>query len=111
MVDSVEENIAVSRRVLLVYDAATFCSKKRPSSTYSNNNNIVMENQCGDPAGMGGLCFDGTQEIPQDPRQRLEVVFATHRALLEGTLKVAEVRQSAVFCIKTRAVNLMHSFD
>lgn len=91
MVDSVEENIAVSRRVLLVYDGATFCDKKRPSSTYSNNNNIVMENQCGEPGGTDGLCFDGIQEIPQDPRQRLEVVFATHRALLEGTLKVAQV--------------------
>lgn len=91
MVDSVEENIAMSRRVLLVYDATTFCSKKRPSSTYSNNNNIVVENQCGDTGGTDGLCFDGTQEIPQDPRQRLEVVFAAHRALLEGTLKVAQV--------------------
>lgn len=91
IVDSVEENIEVSRRFLLVYDATTFCGKKRPSSTYSNNNNIVMESQCGDPGGTDGVYFNKTEGISQDPRQRLEVVFATHRALLEGTLKVVLV--------------------
>lgn len=90
IVDSVEENIAMSRRFLLVYDATTFCGKKRPSSTCSNNNNIVMENQCRDPNGTDGF-LDGTQEVPEDPRQRLEVVFAMHSALMEGTLKVAQV--------------------
>lgn len=116
IVDSVEENIEVSRRFLLVYDATTFCGKKRPSSTYSNNNNIVMESQCGDPGGTDGMYFNKTEGISQDPRQRLEVVFATHRALLEGTLKVAPVWESfdfiwPVFFIKKKNMSMIPSMD
>lgn len=100
-VDSVEENLEASRCFLLLYGATTFCGKTRPSSTYSNNNNnIVMESPLGEPGGGGGGgpdggCFDGTEEFCPDPRQRLEVVFATHRALLEGTLKVPSLSQPA----------------
>uniref|UniRef100_A0A8P4KEV1 Interleukin-1 receptor type 1 n=1 Tax=Dicentrarchus labrax TaxID=13489 RepID=A0A8P4KEV1_DICLA len=73
IVDSVEENIQASRRLLLIYTASSFTSKRHTSSTSSNNNNIISKN------------------IYEDTRQQLECVAAMHRALLEGSLKVVLV--------------------
>uniref|UniRef100_A0A3B3XK17 Ig-like domain-containing protein n=1 Tax=Poecilia mexicana TaxID=48701 RepID=A0A3B3XK17_9TELE len=41
IVDSVDENLQASRRVLLLYTASTFIKKRHTSSTSSNNNNIT----------------------------------------------------------------------
>lgn len=62
-----------------------------------------MENQCEDQGG--------SQEVPEDPRQRLEVVFGTHRALLEGTLKVAPGLKEMVFYnLRPKNRNKLRSF-
>nr|XP_020469774.1 interleukin-1 receptor type 1-like isoform X2 [Monopterus albus]XP_020469775.1 interleukin-1 receptor type 1-like isoform X2 [Monopterus albus]XP_020469776.1 interleukin-1 receptor type 1-like isoform X2 [Monopterus albus] len=97
MVDSVEENIQASHRLLLLYTASTFTSKRHTSSTSSNNNNISKstdnsnnsENKTGDSTNTKS--FDGSDEIYPDTRQQLECVAAMHRALLEGSLKVVLV--------------------
>ncbi|XP_034741338.1 interleukin-1 receptor type 1-like isoform X2 [Etheostoma cragini] len=91
IVESVEENIQASRRLLLLYTASTFISKRHTSSTSSNNNNISMssdnnERKTGD--SNGSMSFDVSEEVYPDSRQQLECVAAMHRALLEGSLKV-----------------------
>ncbi|XP_068602303.1 interleukin-1 receptor type 1 isoform X2 [Brachionichthys hirsutus] len=77
-VDSVEENMQASRRLLLIYTASTFVGKRHPS----NNNDVASKNHNGD----GG--DPESQEAHPDTRQQLECVLAMHRALLEGSLKV-----------------------
>ncbi|KAM8854852.1 interleukin-1 receptor type 1-like [Spinachia spinachia] len=77
VVDSVEDNIQASRRLLLIYTAATFPSKRHASSTSSNNNN-----NDDDSSKSGG------EDVYSDTRQQLEYVTAMHRALLERSLKV-----------------------
>ncbi|XP_033965225.1 interleukin-1 receptor type 1-like isoform X2 [Pseudochaenichthys georgianus] len=67
IVDSVEENIQASRRLLLLYTASTFMRKSDRSSNTS---------------------FDGGEENYPDSRQQLERLAAMHRSLLEGSLKV-----------------------
>ncbi|XP_078118585.1 interleukin-1 receptor type 1-like isoform X1 [Sander vitreus] len=91
IVDSVEENIQASRRLLLLYTASTFISKRHTSSTSSNNNNISKssdnnERKIGDRSG--SMSFDGSEDVYPDSRQKLECMAAMHRALLEGSLKV-----------------------
>lgn len=95
IVDSVEENIQASRRLLLLYTASTFVSKRHTSSTSSNNNNIISKssNTSGNTEGKAGdsgsnMCFDDSEDLYQDTRQQLECVAAMHRALLEGSLNV-----------------------
>ncbi|XP_068184895.1 interleukin-1 receptor-like 2 isoform X2 [Antennarius striatus] len=82
VVDSVEENMQASRRLLLIYTASTFISKRHSSSTSSNNNNnITSKNN-------NGSSDPQSREAYPDTRQQLECVLAMHRALLEGSLKV-----------------------
>uniref|UniRef100_G3N8T9 Zmp:0000000936 n=1 Tax=Gasterosteus aculeatus aculeatus TaxID=481459 RepID=G3N8T9_GASAC len=71
VVDSVEENIQASRRLLLIYTAATFVGKRHAGS---GNNNEVRPG--------------GGEDGHPDGRQQLECVTAMHRALLERSLKV-----------------------
>ncbi|XP_034418165.1 interleukin-1 receptor type 1 [Cyclopterus lumpus] len=73
IVDSVEENIQASRRLLLLYTASTFTSRRH---TNNNNNNNISKSS------------DGDDDVYPDSRQQLECVTAMHRALLEGSLKV-----------------------
>ncbi|XP_056246050.1 interleukin-1 receptor type 1-like [Seriola aureovittata] len=98
IVDSVEENIQASRRLLLLYTASTFASKRHTSSTSSNNNNNLSKNinskdnsesKTGDNSS--SKSFDGSDEVYPDTRQQLECVAAMHRVLLEGSLKVVLV--------------------
>uniref|UniRef100_A0A665VPY2 Zmp:0000000936 n=1 Tax=Echeneis naucrates TaxID=173247 RepID=A0A665VPY2_ECHNA len=96
IVDSVEENIQASRRLLLVYTASTFTSKRQTTSTSSNNNNNLSKNSndnCQSNTGdsNSSTSFDGDEEVHPDTRQQLECVAAMHRVLLEGTLKVVLV--------------------
>ncbi|XP_075967812.1 interleukin-1 receptor type 1 [Anarhichas minor] len=86
IVDSVEENVQASRRLLLLYNASTFLSKRHTSSI-SNNNNIISKSSGGDD-GESSTSFDGSEEVYPDTRQQLECVTAMHRALVEGSLKV-----------------------
>ncbi|XP_037645697.1 interleukin-1 receptor type 1-like isoform X2 [Sebastes umbrosus] len=91
IVDSVEENIQASRRLLLLYTASTFISKRHTSSTSNNNNNISKSSDSGDnkeTKTSESSSLDGSEEVYSDTRQQLECVAAMHRALLEGSLKV-----------------------
>ncbi|XP_059199565.1 interleukin-1 receptor type 1-like [Centropristis striata] len=90
IVDSVEENIQASRRLLLLYTASTFTSKRHTSSTSSNNNNIPESSDKSESktSDRSSMTFDRSEEVDQDPRQHFEHVSAMHRALLEGSLKV-----------------------
>uniref|UniRef100_A0A3B4BHG4 Uncharacterized protein n=1 Tax=Periophthalmus magnuspinnatus TaxID=409849 RepID=A0A3B4BHG4_9GOBI len=76
-VDSVEKNLQVSRRIILLYTASTF-SKKYCSS---NNNNRLLSR----PMKLGSQCGE---DICGHVRTPLECVNAMHRALLERSLKV-----------------------
>ncbi|XP_027879175.1 interleukin-1 receptor-like 1 isoform X1 [Xiphophorus couchianus] len=94
VVDSVDENLQASRRVLLLYTASTFIKKRHTSSTSSNNNNITKvgeeadQIQSGTSEGNGGVGFGGDDKAFSDTRQHLECVASMNRALLEGSLKV-----------------------
>uniref|UniRef100_A0A4W6FAH8 Ig-like domain-containing protein n=1 Tax=Lates calcarifer TaxID=8187 RepID=A0A4W6FAH8_LATCA len=95
VVDSVEENIQASRRLLLVYTASTFTSKRHTSSTSSNNNNHLSKNSNNNENSesktddsSSSMSFNGSDEVYQDTRQQLECMAAMHRALVEGSLKV-----------------------
>ncbi|XP_053295652.1 interleukin-1 receptor type 1 isoform X2 [Pleuronectes platessa] len=97
IVDSVEENIQASRRLLLLYTASTFSSKKHTSSktsTSSINNNLSKNNNSEDNGeskmGEGGS-GERSEEVFPDTRQNLEVLLAMHKTLLEGSLKVVLV--------------------
>ncbi|XP_040912818.1 interleukin-1 receptor type 1-like isoform X2 [Toxotes jaculatrix] len=98
ILDSVEENIQASRRLLLLYTASTFTSKRHTSSTSSNNNNNLSktinsnnnsESKIDD--NDSSMSFDGSEEVYPDTRQQLECLAAMHRSLLEGSLKVVLV--------------------
>ncbi|KAG7240350.1 hypothetical protein INR49_026921 [Caranx melampygus] len=94
IVDSVEENIQASRRLLLLYTASTFTRKKHTSSTSSNNNNNLAETINSNDNGenkTSDTSFDSSSEVYSDTRQQLECVAAMHRVLLEGSLKVVLV--------------------
>ncbi|KAJ4933543.1 hypothetical protein JOQ06_030369 [Pogonophryne albipinna] len=98
IVDSVEENIQGSRRLLLLYTASTFMRKKLTSSISSNNNNITKSRDSRDSTEnseskkesdrSSNMSFDGGEENYPDSRQQLERLAAMHRSLLEGSLKV-----------------------
>lgn len=94
MVDSVEENIQASRRVLLLYTASSFTTKRHTSSTSSNNNNISKSDECGDESQRNAsdsfsiTSSDVGDKVCKDTRQQLECVAAMHRVLIEGSLKV-----------------------
>uniref|UniRef100_UPI0037E73522 interleukin-1 receptor type 1-like n=1 Tax=Semicossyphus pulcher TaxID=241346 RepID=UPI0037E73522 len=93
IVDSVEDNLQASHRVLLLYTASTFISKRHTSSTTSNNNNNLKSSDCSENSESkttdnNGMSYDGGEEVYTDTRQQLECVAAMHRALLEGSLKV-----------------------
>uniref|UniRef100_A0A1A8G072 Uncharacterized protein n=2 Tax=Nothobranchius korthausae TaxID=1143690 RepID=A0A1A8G072_9TELE len=90
-VDSVEENIQTSRRILLLYTASTFIGKKHTSSTSSNNNNVPISRANKSETGTSDssvTSFYDDEKVFSDTRQPLESVAAMHRALLEGSLKV-----------------------
>lgn len=97
MVDSVEENIQASRRVLLLYTASSFTTKRHTSSTSSNNNNISKSDECGDESQRNAsdsfsiTSSDVGDKVCKDTRQQLECVAAMHRVLIEGSLKVVLV--------------------
>ncbi|CAI5655285.1 unnamed protein product [Oreochromis niloticus] len=97
MVDSVEENIQASRRVLLLYTASSFTTKRHTSSTSSNNNNISKSGECGDESqrhasdSFSITSSDVSDKVCTDTRQQLERVAAMHRVLIEGSLKVVLV--------------------
>ncbi|XP_020504824.1 interleukin-1 receptor type 1 [Labrus bergylta] len=97
IVDSVEENLRVSRCVLLLYTASTFTSKRHTSSTSSNNNNIskicdTNENsKSKTPEDSDSMNYYDDKEVYSDTRQQFECVAAMYRALLEGSLKVVLV--------------------
>ncbi|KAJ4933546.1 hypothetical protein JOQ06_030372 [Pogonophryne albipinna] len=98
IVDSVEENIQGSRRLLLLYTASTFMRKRLTSSISSNNNNIAKSSDSRDSTEnseskkesdrSSNMSFDGGEENYPDSRQQLERLAAMHRSLLEGSLKV-----------------------
>ncbi|XP_054887868.1 interleukin-1 receptor type 1-like [Poeciliopsis prolifica] len=94
IVDSVDENLQASRRVLLLYTASTFIKERHTSGTGSNNNNItktgeeVDQIQSRTSEGDGSLGFGGDDKTFSDTRQHLECVASLNRALLEGSLKV-----------------------
>ncbi|KAL3055922.1 hypothetical protein OYC64_018593 [Pagothenia borchgrevinki] len=98
IVDSVEENIQASRRLLLLYTASTFMRKRLTSSISSNNNNITKSSDSRDSTEnseskkesdrSSNMSFDGGEENYPDSRQQLERLAAMHRSLLEGSLKV-----------------------
>ncbi|XP_034549104.1 interleukin-1 receptor type 1-like isoform X2 [Notolabrus celidotus] len=93
IVDSVEENLRASRRVLLLYTASTFISKRHTSSTSSNNNNISKssENNQGKTTDDSSMNYESDKDVYSYTRQPFECVAAMHRALLEGSLKVVLV--------------------
>ncbi|XP_029968628.1 interleukin-1 receptor type 1 [Salarias fasciatus] len=95
LVESVEENIHASRRVLLLYTASTFSWRGQTSSAYSNNNNNVSKSGDGGPEceRLSGEVGPGLQSDPADldSRQQLECVEAVHRALVERSLQVVLV--------------------
>ncbi|KAI9518740.1 hypothetical protein NQZ68_034520 [Dissostichus eleginoides] len=98
IVDSVEENIQASRRLLLLYTASTFMRKRLTSSISSNNNNITKSSDSRDSTEnseskkesdrSSNMSFDGGEENYPDSRQQLERLEAMHRSLQEGSLKV-----------------------
>uniref|UniRef100_UPI0037E93641 interleukin-1 receptor type 1-like n=1 Tax=Semicossyphus pulcher TaxID=241346 RepID=UPI0037E93641 len=94
IVDSVEDNLQASRRVLLLYTASSFISKRHTSSTSSNNNNNLKSSDCSEnnesktTDNNNDMSYDGGEGLYTDTRQQLECVAAMHRALLEGSLKV-----------------------
>lgn len=93
IVDSVDENLQASRRVLLLYTASTFISKRPTSSTSSNNNNISKISEEEDKtessiSETGSVGYEGGEKVFSDTRQHLEYMTAMNRALLEGSLKV-----------------------
>ncbi|XP_043988800.1 interleukin-1 receptor type 1-like isoform X2 [Gambusia affinis] len=94
VVDSVDENLQASRRVLLLYTASTFIKERHTSSTSSNNNNITKTGEEVDQIesrtseGDGGVGYGGYDKAFSDTRQHLECVASMSRALLEGSLKV-----------------------
>ncbi|XP_045910604.1 interleukin-1 receptor type 1-like isoform X3 [Micropterus dolomieu] len=102
IVDSVEENIQASRRLLLLYTATTFTSKRHTSSLSNNNNNISKSNESTESktrdssSSSSSMSFDGSEEVYSDTRQQLECVAAMHRALLEESLKVVLVELEEV---------------
>ncbi|MEQ2299527.1 hypothetical protein AMECASPLE_016069 [Ameca splendens] len=102
IVDSVDENLQASRRVLLLYNASTFTSKRHTSSTSSNNNNITKINYGDDKIesktceSTGSVGFDGGDRVVSDTRQQLECMVAMNRALLEGSIKVRQSCQCII---------------
>ncbi|KAI4798991.1 hypothetical protein KUCAC02_019335 [Chaenocephalus aceratus] len=96
IVDSVEENIQGSRRLLLLYTASTFMRKRLTSGI--SNNNITKSSDGRDSTEnseskkesdrSSNTSFDGGEENYPDSRQQLEHLAAMHRSLLEGSLKV-----------------------
>lgn len=98
--DSVEENIQASRRLLLLYTASTFTSKRHTSSTSSTNNNNISKNSNNSDSTESETkdsSFDGIKEDYQDTRQQLECVAAMHRALVERSLKVRKQICQCIF--------------
>ncbi|XP_045910622.1 interleukin-1 receptor type 1-like [Micropterus dolomieu] len=97
IVDSVEENIQASHRLLLLYTATTFTSKGHTSSP--RNNNISKSSESTESKtreSSSSMSFDGSEEVHSDTRQQLECVAAMHRALLEESLKVVLVELEEV---------------
>ncbi|XP_071759669.2 interleukin-1 receptor type 1-like [Centroberyx gerrardi] len=103
IVDSVEENMQASRRLLLLYTASTF-SNTRHNSNSSNNNNNNIPKGSGDSGnsnnskrnssdGGGSESFDGGAP---EAGQQFECETAMHRVLLEGSLKVVLVEMEPV---------------
>ncbi|XP_028993172.1 interleukin-1 receptor-like 2 [Betta splendens] len=100
IIDSVEENIQASRRLLLLYTASTFTSKRHTSSTSSNNNNIISNNNLNSDRKTNddshSTSYKENDDIYPDSRQQIECVAGMHRALLEGSLKVILVEMEQI---------------
>ena len=102
IVDSVDNNIQASRRLLLLYNASTFTGKSHTSSVSSYNKNNISKNSDGinhnesRTSDNSSMSFDGSDEVHSDMRQQLECVAAMHRALLDASLKV---RKKTFMCI------------
>ncbi|XP_051814867.1 interleukin-1 receptor type 1-like isoform X4 [Acanthochromis polyacanthus] len=96
-VDSAEENIQASRRLLLLYTASTFIRKRHTCSTSSNNNNISKSSDISDKGEIktsetsDSMTCDCSDKSYPDTMQQFECVAAMYRALLEGSLKVVLV--------------------
>ncbi|XP_008299808.1 interleukin-1 receptor type 1 [Stegastes partitus] len=96
-VDSIEENIQASRRLLLLYTASTFIRKRHTCSTSSNNNNVSKSGDISDESEReisetsGSMTCDCSDKSSPDTWQQFECMAAMHRALLEGSLKVVLV--------------------
>ncbi|KAM4561835.1 interleukin-1 receptor-like 2 isoform 1-T3 [Fundulus diaphanus] len=97
IMESVDENLQASRRVLLLYTASTFISKRHTSSTSGNNNNITKISEGSEPIesstneSTSNVDFDGGDKVFLDTRQQLECMAAMSKALLEGSIKVVLV--------------------
>ncbi|CAJ1079098.1 interleukin-1 receptor type 1-like isoform X2 [Xyrichtys novacula] len=92
IVDSVEQNLQASRRVLLLYTASTFISKRLTSSTSSYNNNNISKSSDGKTTDdSSSMDYDSDKEVYSDTRQPYECASAMYKALLEGSLKVVLV--------------------
>ncbi|XP_042283254.1 interleukin-1 receptor type 1-like isoform X2 [Thunnus maccoyii] len=102
IVDSVDNNIQASRRLLLLYNASTFTGKSHTSSVSSYNNNNISKNSDGinnnesKTSDNNSMSFDGSDGVYSDMRQQLECVAAMHRALLDASLKVVLVELEKV---------------
>ncbi|KAM3607453.1 uncharacterized protein V6R79_008024 [Siganus canaliculatus] len=100
IVDSVEENLKASRRLLLLYTASTFTGKQHTSSTSSNNNNNISKstdrNDNIESNTQDSQAFDDSEEFYDNARHQLECIAAMHRALLEGSLKVVLVEMEEI---------------
>ncbi|XP_060909472.1 interleukin-1 receptor-like 2 [Labrus mixtus] len=92
IVDSVEENLQASRRVLLLYTASTFISKRHTSNNQiSKSSDIREKSEIKTTDNIINMTNHGDKEVSSDTRQQIECVAAMHRALLEGSLKVVLV--------------------
>ncbi|XP_042350518.1 interleukin-1 receptor type 1 [Plectropomus leopardus] len=98
IVDSVEENIQASRRLLLLYNASTFTSKRHTSSTSSNNNNTITKSSDSseNSKSQKNESFDDSVEVYPDTRQQLELLAGMHKVLLEKSLKVILVEMEEI---------------
>ncbi|XP_015234385.1 PREDICTED: interleukin-1 receptor type 1-like [Cyprinodon variegatus] len=99
IVDSVDENLQASRKVLLLYTATTFMGK---GNTNSSSNIITKISEGGDEIesmNNESSCTvdvdDGDKDF-SDMRQQLECVAAMYKALLEGSIKVVLVEMEEI---------------
>ncbi|XP_074551731.1 interleukin-1 receptor type 1-like [Halichoeres trimaculatus] len=93
IVDSVEENLQASRRVLLLYTASTFISKRHASSTTSIDNKTTSgSSDCSKNTEKKNTDENRNMNSDCDNQQpKFEYAAALHKDLLEGSLRVVLV--------------------